>query len=55
MQLAVLCKQSQVLEYLLSSSTPHTGMKELNDVLSARYNLRCVIQKVTEMLGLKFC
>ena len=44
-QLAVLCKQSQVLEYLLSSSTPHTGMKELNNMLSARYSKHLGIEK----------
>ena len=40
LQLAVLCKQSQLLELLLSSATPYLEMKELNDVLSTRYEWR---------------
>ena len=36
LQLAVLCRQSQLLELLLSSATPSIGMRELNDVLSTR-------------------
>ena len=40
LQLAVLCKQSQLLELLLSSATPYLEMKELNDVLSTRFEWR---------------
>ena len=36
LQLAVLCRQSQLLELLLSSATASVGMGELNDVLSTR-------------------
>ena len=36
LQLAVLCRQSQLLELLLSSATSSVGMGELNDVLSTR-------------------
>ena len=36
LQLAVLCRQSQLLELLLSSATPSVDMRELNDVLSTR-------------------
>ena len=37
LQLAVLCRQSQLLELLLSSASSSVGMGELNDVLSTRY------------------
>ena len=36
LQLAVLCKRSQLLEYLLSSASPSIGMQELNNMLSVK-------------------
>lgn len=40
LQLAVLCKRSQLLEYLLSSATPSIGMQELNNILSTRARIQ---------------
>ena len=36
LQLAVLCKRSQLLEYLLSSASFSIGMQELNNMLSVK-------------------
>ena len=40
LQLAVLCKRSQLLEYFLSSATPSIGMHELNNILSIKSKIQ---------------